>query len=110
MSLDPPIRRLTWIRDNGQDSFDHIVHERKRPLSRERIEEVCYGRIAVLNTHAGRHKIAGAYREAWWRTGVLCVVVELRATAEPGVYLIITAHPADKRESRAYYAQLGEQS
>ncbi len=83
------IRRLGWDPWN----VAHIARDRVAP---EEVEEVCIRHPVTSVTYAGRLRVIGPTRAGRVLTAILA------PDDEPGVYYVVTARPASRKERRRY--------
>jgi hypothetical protein len=96
---------LKWdVEEYREDPKKHIAKYR---ITVAQVEEVCFGRHIELSAHLGRHKLVGAVRKAYWRNGLLTVVVDLESDPEPDIYRVVSAHPANRKEADLYLRRIG---
>jgi len=85
------IRRLIW------DTWN-VAHIARHQVVPEEVEEVCHGDPVVQEGKKGRSLVFGP-------TGAgRMLTVVLDPTETSGVYYVVTAHPASRKE-RGIYAQ-----
>jgi hypothetical protein len=96
----------------NESTWRHIDEERKRGLSQDQIRQACLGPILVRDAYANprtgerRFRVIGkCYTD--FDHAVLCVVIEVIATALPGIYLVVTAYPANRGEEKEYAKRFG---
>ncbi|MBI4318186.1 MAG: BrnT family toxin [Chloroflexi bacterium] len=83
------IRRLVW------DPFN-VAHIARHAVVSEEVEAVCQGDPVVETGKQGRLLVFGPTRAG----RILTVVLDATETA--GVYYVVTARPASRRERRIY--------
>jgi len=88
------IRSLIW--DNW--NVPHIAHHNVVP---DEVEEVCFGMYALREGYKGRIMIIGPTKAE------RMLVVVLDPKEEEGVYYVVTARPADRKERRIYQEEIG---
>ena len=89
------VRRLIW--DPG-----NVAHIARHEVTVEEVEEVCQGAHIQGQAYAGRIMVIGT-------TGagrMLSVVME-PYPAEAGVYYLVTARPASRKERRVFLGEKG---
>lgn len=80
----------------------NIAHIARHDVTPEQVEAVCQGDVLALQSYAGRLIVLG--RDT--ADDILAVV--LSPQREEGVYYVVTARPASKKERRYYRQQKGE--
>ena len=91
------VRHLDWDDWN----VDHIA---RHGVSRDDVEEVCHGTPTEDETYRNRLRLVGPTA-----VGNLLTVI-LAPQDEDGVYYVVTARPAAKKERRIYRERMGEQA
>ncbi|MBI4317159.1 MAG: BrnT family toxin [Chloroflexi bacterium] len=87
------IRRLIWDPWNVAHIADHQVIP-------EEVEEVCHGRPMTSTTLEDRLRVVGPTLAGRMLTVIL-------AAKEEGVYYLVTARPASRKERRLYQQREG---
>ncbi len=87
--------------------IDHLIwdpwnvqHIRRHGVTLQDVQEVCSKAFISRHTYAGRILLVGSTNE----NRVLAVVVEPQGN---GVYYVVTARPASRRERRRYQEGTG---
>ena len=88
-----PIDRLIW------DPWN-VRHVGRHGVTLQEVEEVCVGTFTHRQSYAGRILLVGSTNE----NRILAVVVEPQGN---GVYYVVTARPASRRERRGYQEDMG---
>ena len=88
------VRRLIW------DTWN-IAHIARHDVIPDEVEEVCHGWPVTNQTYKGRIRVVGPTRSRRMLTVILA------PADEPGVYYLVTARPADRKERRSYEQQRG---
>ena len=83
-----PIDRLIW------DPWN-VRHIERHGVTLREVEEVCAGTFTPSQSYAGRILLVGSTNES----RILAIVVEPQSS---GVYYVVTARPASRRERRRY--------
>ena len=86
------IRRLVWDSNN-------VAHIARHEMLPEDVGDLCQGRPLFEAGKLGRLLVFGPASDGRMVTAVL------DATDEPGVYYVVTARPASRRERRMYAEQ-----
>ena len=89
------VRHLQWEEWNE----DHIA---RHGITRDDVEEVCHGNPAEDDTYDDRLRLVGPNA-----VGNLLTII-LAPKPGPGVYYVVTARPAAKKERRLYRERMGE--
>lgn len=84
------VRRLIW------DAWN-IAHIARHKVVPEEVEEVCHGTPIVLQTYADRLLVIGPAAAG----RMLSVVLDSEGRTN-GVYYVVTARPASRRERRIF--------
>lgn len=82
------VRRLTW------DDWN-VAHIARHGVTPEDVEEVCQGDYLVRQTYQGRFLVIGPSTSGNLLSAIL-------APEGEGVYYVVTARPAAKKERRIY--------
>jgi uncharacterized DUF497 family protein len=90
----PYVRRLVW------DAWN-VAHIARHQVTPEEVEAVCHGEPVEGEAYGGRLMLIGPTG-----TGRMLAVV-LSPQADPGVFYVVTARDADRKERRLYRAQKG---
>lgn len=90
------VQRLIWDEWN----VSHIAGHEVTP---DEVEQVCHGAFVVLQGYAGRLLLLGPTVEGRMLVAVLEPVAD-------GVFYIVTARPASRKERRYYIEQKGVDS
>ena len=90
------IRLLIW------DTWN-VPHIARHQVVPEEVEEVCHGKPTTGETYNGGLRVVGP------TLGGRILTVILAPQEEQGVYYVVTARPADRRERRNYEQQRGSQ-
>lgn len=93
------VRKLVWDEIN-------TAHIKRHDVTKDEVEQVCEGSFAVRETYGGRLMVIGA------TTSARLLAVVLHPKAE-GMYYVVTARTADRKERRIYQAEIqkgGEQA
>jgi len=88
------VHRLVW--DNW-----NIAHIARHQVIPEEVEEVCEGNPTTSQTYAGRIRVAGPTR-----AGRMLTII-LAPKGEEGVYYLVTARSADRKERKEYQQEKG---
>jgi uncharacterized DUF497 family protein len=88
------VRRLIW-------SDSTVAHIARHEVSTDEAVEVCFGEPIVLEGHSGRLLIIGPTQ----KQRMITVVVD--PEEEEGVYSMVTARPAARKERRIYQREKG---
>jgi uncharacterized protein len=86
------IRRLIW------DDWN-VGHIARHQVTPDVVEEVCRGAPVISETYRDRLRVVGPIQ------GGRVFTVILEPQQEEGVYYVVTARPADRRERRNYQEQ-----
>ncbi len=86
------VRRLIW------DEFN-IAHIAGHEVSLDEVEQVCHGDVLVQQGHSGRIVVIGPTS-----AGRMLEVV-LDPEQERGVYYVVTAHTASKKDRALYESE-----
>jgi hypothetical protein len=83
------VRRLIW------DAWD-VAHIARHEVTPDEVEQVCHGNVLVQQGHSGRTVLVGPT--------VAGRMLEIVLDPEPnnGVYYVVTAHPASKKDRALY--------
>jgi uncharacterized DUF497 family protein len=90
------VRLLIW------DTWN-VPHITRHQVVPEEVEEVCHGQPITSETYNGRLRVVGPTLNGRMLTVILA------PQEEQGVYYVVTARPADRRERRNYDQQRGNQ-
>lgn len=88
------IRRLIWDEWN-------LAHIARHQVVPEEVNEVCHGNVLVQQGHSGRIVLIGPTMSG------RMVEVVLDPEQEQGVFYVVTAHPASKKDRGLYEAETG---
>lgn len=88
------VRLLIW------DTWN-VPHIARHQVIPEEVEQVCHGQPVTNETYKGRIRVVGTTNE-----GKILTVI-LAPEEEQGIYYVITARTADRRERNNYHQQRG---
>ena len=88
------VRHLSW------DAWN-VAHIARHAVVPEEVEQVCHGEFIVRPTYGGRLLIIGSTSEG----RILAAVLD--AEAGEGIYYVVTARPADRKERAIYRQEMG---
>jgi uncharacterized protein len=88
------VRRIIW-------SDSTVSHIARHEVTTDEAVEVCFGDPIVLGGHSGRLLIIGPTKEQ----RMITVVVD--PEEEEGLYSLVTARPAARKERRIYQREKG---
>lgn len=91
------VKRLIW------DAWN-VAHIARHEVVPDEVEEVCHGRPMTSQTYGERLRVVGPSR-----SGKMLTVI-LAPQEEEGVYYVVTARPASRKERRRYQELEGGES